>query len=29
LGAPPVDLGAFAPDRFTADTRVEPERNVV
>jgi sarcosine oxidase subunit beta len=28
-GAPPVDLGAFAPDRFTAGARVEPERNVV
>ena len=28
-GAPPVDLSAFAPDRFAAGARVEPERNVV
>jgi sarcosine oxidase subunit beta len=28
-GAPPADLRAFAPDRFAAGARVEPERNVV
>jgi len=28
-GAPPSDLSAFAPDRFTAGAGVEPERNVV
>jgi len=28
-GAAPIDLRAFAPDRFAAGVRVEPERNVV
>ena len=28
-GASPVDLRAFAPERFAAGARVEPERNVV
>lgn len=28
-GATPTDLHAFAPDRFAAGARVEPERNVV
>ena len=28
-GVTPVDLGAFAPDRFAAGARSEPERNVV
>jgi sarcosine oxidase subunit beta len=28
-GEPPRDLRAFAPDRFAAGARVEPERNVV
>ena len=28
-GAPPGDLGAFAPSRFAAGAAVEPERNVV
>ena len=28
-GVTPVDLGAFAPDRFAAGARGEPERNVV
>ncbi|MDQ6711767.1 MAG: FAD-binding oxidoreductase [Candidatus Dormibacteraeota bacterium] len=28
-GAPPVDLSAFAPDRFAGGATVEPERNVV
>ena len=28
-GEPPADLSAFAPDRFAAGARIEPERNVV
>jgi hypothetical protein len=28
-GEPTRDLSAFAPDRFAAGVRVEPERNVV
>jgi glycine/D-amino acid oxidase-like deaminating enzyme len=28
-GAAPIDLRAFAPDRFAAGASVEPERNVV
>jgi len=28
-GTPPVGLGVFAPDRFAAGARGEPERNVV
>jgi glycine/D-amino acid oxidase-like deaminating enzyme len=28
-GAPPVDLTAFAPDRFATGAAIEPERNVV
>jgi sarcosine oxidase, subunit beta len=28
-GAPPIDLDAFAPNRFAAGIAVEPERNVV
>ena len=28
-GAPPGDLSAFAPNRFSAGAGVEPERNLV